>query len=123
MYTRQNSFADPINTKMIKETLTLFLAHQQQTLEYEDSLGLNNESTGHSHHEQISELTMQTEEERVNHAAKIFQVRTYPMHSTFLLNFYLIQGSLAWSTSPCKKSSRKSSSCYYSRKNSYIQSK
>ncbi|UJR25290.1 hypothetical protein I4U23_006642 [Adineta vaga] len=67
------NFADPINTKMIKETLTLFLAHQQQTLEHEDSLTRNNESLGQTHNEQPSEITVKTEEERQYHAAQIVQ--------------------------------------------------
>jgi len=55
-------FADPINKKMIKETFTLFLSHQQQTLENEQSIDYNNEQ--------------QTEAEREIHAVEIVQVKT-----------------------------------------------
>jgi len=66
-------FADPVNTKMIKETLTLFLAHQQQTLEHEESTTHNNESLGQTQTEQSSILIEKTEDERKNHAALIVQ--------------------------------------------------
>lgn len=62
---------------MIKETLTLFLAHQQQTLEYEESLGHNNESLGLTQNEQTSELVVKTEAEREMHAAQLVQVFYY----------------------------------------------
>ena len=62
---------------MIKETLTLFLAHQQQTLEHEESVGQNNESTGYSQYEQVSEMAVKTEEERATHAAQIVQVHSH----------------------------------------------
>ena len=68
------TFADPVNTKMIKETLTLFLAHQQQTLEHEESTTNNNESLGQTQNEQYSELIEKTEAERENHAVLIVQV-------------------------------------------------
>ncbi|CAF3666270.1 unnamed protein product [Rotaria sordida] len=67
------SFADPINTKMIKETLTLFLAHQQQTLEHEESFSYNNESLGQTQNEQQSELIVKSEAERELHAVQIVQ--------------------------------------------------
>ncbi|CAF1623891.1 unnamed protein product [Rotaria magnacalcarata] len=67
------SFADPVNTKMIKETLTLFLAHQQQTLEYEESLANNNESLGQTQSEQQSEIIVKSEAERELRAAQIVQ--------------------------------------------------
>ena len=57
---------------MIKETLTLFLAHQHQTLEQEESLPNNNESLGQTQNEQTSET------ERENHAAQIVQVCSLP---------------------------------------------
>ena len=60
---------------MIKETLTLFLAHQQQTLENEESLGHPNDSTGQlPPHEQVSELIVKTEEERELYAVQLVQV-------------------------------------------------
>ncbi len=59
---------------MIKETFTLFLAHQQQTLEHEESLANNNESLGQTQNEQKSEVIVQTEAERENYAAQIVQV-------------------------------------------------
>jgi hypothetical protein len=62
---------------MIKETLTLFLAHQQQTLEQEESLANNNESLGQIQNEQQSELIVKTEAEREIHAAQIVQVDYY----------------------------------------------
>ncbi|CAF2748501.1 unnamed protein product [Rotaria sp. Silwood2] len=67
------SFANPVNTKMIKETLTLFLAHQQQTLEHEESLAYNNESLGQIQNEQQSELVVKSEAERELDAAQIVQ--------------------------------------------------
>ncbi|CAF0758053.1 unnamed protein product [Adineta steineri] len=67
------SFADPVNTKMIKETFTLFLAHQQQTLEYEESLAHNNESLGQTQNEQHSEIVVKTEAEREMHAVQLVQ--------------------------------------------------
>ncbi|CAF3363367.1 unnamed protein product [Rotaria sp. Silwood1] len=67
------SFADPVNTKMIKETLTLFLAHQQQTLEHEESLAYNNESLGQTQNEQQSDVVVKSEAERELHAAQIVQ--------------------------------------------------
>lgn len=70
------AFSDPVNTKMIKETLTLFLAHQQQTLENEDSVSCNNnnESLGQTQNEQQSEIVVKSEEERELHAVQIVQV-------------------------------------------------
>ncbi len=62
---------------MIKETLTLFLAHQQQTLEHEESLAHNNESLGQTQNEVTSELSIKTEAERETHAAQIVQVEFY----------------------------------------------
>jgi hypothetical protein len=59
---------------MIKETLTLFLAHQQHTLEHEESLGRNNESLGQTQNEQQSELIVKSEAEREIHAAQLVQV-------------------------------------------------
>jgi hypothetical protein len=59
---------------MIKETLTLFLAHQQQTLEQEESLTNNNESLKQVYSEHRSEIIVQTEAERENYAAQIVQV-------------------------------------------------
>lgn len=59
---------------MIKETLTLFLAHQQQTLEHEESLPHNNESLGQTQNEQQSEIILKTQAERELHAAQIVQV-------------------------------------------------
>ncbi|CAF0948136.1 unnamed protein product [Adineta steineri] len=57
------SFVDPVNTKMIKETFTLFLSHQQQqTLSNEESINSNNHSN-----EQQSKI------ERETHAAEIVQ--------------------------------------------------
>jgi hypothetical protein len=47
---------------MIKETLTLFLSHQQQTIENEQSIDYNNEQ--------------HTEAEREIHAVEIVQVKT-----------------------------------------------
>lgn len=71
---------------MIKETLTLFLAHQQQTLEHEESMGHQNESAAQSHHEQTTELfSMKTEEERELHAAQIVQVNI--VDDSFWINF------------------------------------
>ena len=61
---------------MIKETLTLFLAHQQQTLENEESLAQNNESLGQIPSEQQSELIVKTDEEREFHAVQLVQVRS-----------------------------------------------
>jgi hypothetical protein len=59
---------------MIKETLTLFLAHQQQTLENDESNVHQNESTAQSPYEQLSEIMLRTDEERELHAAQIIQV-------------------------------------------------
>jgi hypothetical protein len=59
---------------MIKETLTLFLAHQQQTLEHEESLAHNNESLGQTQNEQPSEIIVKSQAEREIHAAQIVQV-------------------------------------------------
>jgi hypothetical protein len=61
---------------MIKETLTLFLAHQQQTLEHEESLAYNNESLGQTQNEQQSEIIVKSEAERELHAVQIVQVYT-----------------------------------------------
>ena len=61
---------------MIKETLTLFLAHQQQTLEHEESLTRNNESLGQTHNEHSLEMAAKSEAERESHAAQIVQVRS-----------------------------------------------
>lgn len=77
---------------MIKETLTLFLAHQQQTLEHEESTGYNNESAAQSHHEQITELSMKTEEEREIFAAQIVQVKESLLNFEFdCCPFFLIR--------------------------------
>ncbi len=64
---------------MIKETLTLFLAHQQQTLGQEESLANNNESLGQIQNEQQSEVIIQTEAERENYAAQIVQVNFFDL--------------------------------------------
>jgi hypothetical protein len=86
---------------MIKETLTLFLAHQQQTLEHEESLANNNESLGQGQNEQQSEVIVQTEAERENYAAQIVQVNSSTIRflSRYKTNLFL--GSLAWSSSSC----------------------
>lgn len=49
---------------MIKETFTLFLSHQQQTLNNEESISFNNRSNGQILNEQQLET----------HAAEVIQV-------------------------------------------------
>ncbi|UJR23622.1 hypothetical protein I4U23_026608 [Adineta vaga] len=58
------SFVDPINTKMIKETFTLFLSQQQQqqTLRNEESIDQNNRTN-----------EQRSESERQTHAVEIVQ--------------------------------------------------
>lgn len=73
---------------MIKETLTLFLAHQHQTLEQEESLAHNNESLGQTQNEQTSEVVVQTEAERENYAAQIVQVYPSFIHSSVNKNLF-----------------------------------
>ena len=68
---------------MIKETLTLFLAHQQQTLEHEDSLAHNNESLGQTQNEQPSEIIVKSEAERQIYAAQIVQVYYYTVYCVY----------------------------------------
>ena len=62
------SFVDPVNTKMIKDTFTLFLSHQQQTLRNSESINYNNRSIGQILNDERSET------ERETHAAKLVQV-------------------------------------------------
>jgi hypothetical protein len=73
---------------MIKETLTLFLAHQQQTLEQEESLANNNESLGQIPNEQQSEVIIQTEAERENYAAQIVQVNFFDLSQHKTISFF-----------------------------------
>jgi hypothetical protein len=72
------SFVDVINTKIIKETLTLFLAHhQQQTSENAETIGHNNQS--------IRQILVKSEAEREIHAAKVLQVN-YNVRNVHSLN-------------------------------------
>jgi hypothetical protein len=72
------SFVDVINTKIIKETLTLFLAHhQQQISENAETIGHNNQS--------IRQILVKSEAEREIHAAKVLQVN-YDVRNVHSLN-------------------------------------
>ena len=87
------SFSDPVNTKMIKETLTLFLAHQQQTLENEESLTHTNESLGQTQTEQQTDSIIKSDAEREILAAQIIQVfhrnmHRIPLHIEFIEEIY-----------------------------------
>ena len=70
---------------MIKETLTFFLAQQQQTLEHEESLGYNNESLGQLSIERQTEPTIKSEAERITRAAQILQVLYRIMSLVFIV--------------------------------------
>ncbi|CAF3449325.1 unnamed protein product [Rotaria socialis] len=63
----QVSFVDSTNRKLIKETLALFLSHQQHTLRDEESVGHHRRSIEEIKNEQ------HTEAEREINAAQIFQ--------------------------------------------------
>jgi len=58
---------------MIKETFTLFLSHQQQTLENEQSIDYNNQQ--------------QTEVEREIHAVEVVQVNYHNIYSIFFIYY------------------------------------